>query len=420
MSKIEKIHAREILDSRGNPTLECEITLEDGSFGRAAVPSGASTGSHEALELRDSDPKRYLGTGTLTAVSNVNTKIDEALNGFESGLQAEFDKKLIDLDGTEFKSNLGANAILSVSLAYAWASAANQKKKLYQYIGELFGNTDFILPRPMMNIMNGGKHADWATDIQEYMIIPMKPNTWAENLRICTEIYLTLGKLIKGKGLSTNVGNEGGYAPSLTSNQEAIDLIVAAIAKAGYVLGEDVKLGFDAAASEFYNPDTKMYDLKRDQKTLTNLQMVDWAAELCEKYPFESIEDWAFEDDFEGWAALTARIGDKVQIVGDDLLVTNVKRIETAIQDKLCNALLVKMNQIGTLTETLRAMQMAKDAGWNNVCSHRSGETEDVTLAHLVVGTGAGQIKCGAPARSDRNAKYNELLRIEEHLQGIA
>jgi enolase len=420
MSKIEKIHAREILDSRGNPTIECEITLEDGSYGRAAVPSGSSTGSHEALELRDKDPKRYLGTGTLTAVKNVNTTIDAALCGFESSLQADFDQKLIDLDGTEYKSNLGANAILSVSLAYAWASAMSQNKKLYEYIGELFGNTNFILPRPMMNIMNGGKHADWATDIQEYMVIPMKPNTWAENLRICTEIYLNLGKLIKSKGLSTNVGNEGGYAPSLTSNQEAIDLIVAAIEKAGYKLGEDVKLGFDAAASEFYNEETKQYDLKRDKKTLSNIQMVDWAEELCKKYPFESIEDWAFEDDLEGWGALTARIGENVQIVGDDLLVTNVKRIEMAIEKKLCNALLVKMNQIGTLTETLHAMKMAKDAGWNNVVSHRSGETEDVTLAHLVVGTGAGQIKCGAPARSERNAKYNELLRIEEHLQGIA
>jgi enolase len=248
----------------------------------------------------------------------------------------------------------------------------------------------------------------------------MKPNSWAENLRMCTEVYLHLGKLIRAKGLSTNVGNEGGYAPSLSSNQEAIDLIVAAIEKAGYKLGEDIKLGFDAAASEFYNPETKMYDLKRDGKTLSNMEMVAWADELCKKYPFESIEDWFFEDDFEGWAELTRRIGDNVQLVGDDLLVTNVKRIATAIDGKYCNALLVKMNQIGTLTETLHAMQMAKAAGWKNVVSHRSGETEDVTLAHVVVGTGAGQIKCGAPARSDRNAKYNELLRIEEHLNGIA
>lgn len=420
MAKISKIHAREILDSRGNPTVECEVTLDDGSFGRAAVPSGASTGTHEALELRDGNKERYLGTGTKTAVNNVNTKIKEHLIGFEAGKQEELDRMMLDLDGTENKSVLGANAILSVSLAYAWASAASQKRWLYEYIGELYGNSNFVLPRPMMNIMNGGKHADWATDIQEYMILPMKENSWAENLRMCAEVYLHLGKLIRGKGLSTNVGNEGGYAPSLSSNQEAIDLIVAAIEKAGYKLGEDFKLGFDAAASEFYNPETKNYDLKRDGRTLTNMQMADWAEELCNKYPFESIEDWCFEDDFDGWAELTRRIGKNVQIVGDDLLVTNVKRIETAIEQKLCNALLVKMNQIGTLTETLEAMKMAEAAGWNNVVSHRSGETEDVTLAHLVVGTGAGQIKCGAPARSDRNAKYNELLRIEENLKGIA
>jgi enolase len=420
MAKIEKIHAREILDSRGNPTVECEITLDDGSFGRAAVPSGASTGTHEALELRDGDKSRYLGTGTKTAVENINTIIKNELLGYDSGRQESFDRKMLDLDGTDNKSKLGANAILAVSLAYSWASSFSNGQKLYEYVGTLYGNSNFVLPRPMMNIMNGGKHADWATDIQEYMILPMKENSWAENLRMCAEVYLHLGKLIKGKGLSTNVGNEGGYAPSLSSNQEAIDLIVEAINKAGYKLGEDFKLGFDAAASEFYNPETKNYDLKRDGKTLTNMEMVDWAEELCNKYPFESIEDWFFEDDFEGWAELTKRLGDKIQIVGDDLLVTNVKRIEHAINDKLCNALLVKMNQIGTLTETLEAMKMAEAAGWKNVVSHRSGETEDVTLAHVVVGTGAGQIKCGAPARSDRNAKYNELLRIEEHLNGIA
>lgn len=418
MAKIEKIFGREILDSRGNPTVECEITMDDGSFGRAAVPSGASTGTHEALELRDKDPNRYLGTGTLTAVQNINTTIASAITGYESGSQSAFDHKLLELDGTDNKSNLGANALLAVSLAYAWASAESEGKKLYEYVGELYGNSNFVMPRPMMNIMNGGKHADWATDIQEYMVLPMKTSSWSESLRMCTEIYLHLGKLIRGKGLSTNVGNEGGYAPSLSSNQEAIDLIVQAIDKAGYKLGEDVKLGFDAAASEFYNPETKMYELKRDGRNLTNMQMVEWAEELCAKYPFESIEDWFFEDDFEGWGALTKTIGDKVQIVGDDLLVTNVRRIKTAIEQKLCNALLVKMNQIGTLTETLDAMKMAKDAGWNNVVSHRSGETEDVTLAHVVVGTGAGQIKCGAPARSDRNAKYNELLRIEDHLAG--
>lgn len=420
MARIEKIHAREILDSRGNPTVECEVTLDDGSFGRAAVPSGASTGSHEALELRDKDPERFLGTGTKKAVENVNTTLAGALKGFESGKQAEFDQRMLELDGTEFKTNLGANAILSVSLAYAWASAASQQKKLYEYIGELYGNSNYVLPRPMMNIMNGGKHADWATDIQEYMILPMKQNSWAENLRICTEIYLHLGKLIKSKGQNTNVGNEGGYAPHLGSNQEAIDLIVEAIEKAGYKLGEDIKLGFDAAASEFYNPETKMYDLKRDGRSLTTMQMVEWAEELCNKYPFESIEDWFFEDDFDGWHALTDKLGSKVQLVGDDLLVTNVRRIAQAIEGNFCNALLVKMNQIGTLTETLQAMKMAEEAGWKNVVSHRSGETEDVTLAHLVVGTGAGQIKCGAPARSDRNAKYNELLRIEEHLLGKA
>jgi enolase len=416
MAKITKIHAREILDSRGNPTVECDLYMDDGSFGRAAVPSGASTGTHEALELRDADSNRYLGTGTEKAVKNVNNIIARELVNFEAGRQAELDKKLLQLDGTDNKAYLGANAILSVSLAYAWASAASQKKKLYEYIGKLYGNSNFIMPRPMMNIMNGGKHADWATDIQEYMVLPMKDQSWRENLRVCAEIYLHLGKLIKGKGLSTNVGNEGGYAPALGSNQEAIDLIVQAIEKAGYKLGEDVKIGFDAAASEFYNPETQKYDLKRDGRSLTNMEMVEFAEELCKKYPIESIEDWFFEDDFDGWAELNKRIGGSTQIVGDDLLVTNVKRIKSAIEGKYCNALLVKMNQIGSLTETLEAMKMAEKAGWKNVVSHRSGETEDVTIAHLVVGTGSGQIKCGAPARSDRNAKYNELLRIEEEL----
>ncbi len=416
--KITNIKARQIFDSRGNPTVEADVMLEDGVMGRAAVPSGASTGKYEALELRDGDAKAYLGQGVLTAVANVNTKIHDLLVGKEDLSQKDLDNLMLELDGTEMKSNLGANAILAVSLAYAWAVSKFRGQQLYEYIGELYGNKDFKLPRPMFNIMNGGKHAEWATDIQEYMVLPMKSASWVESIKIGTEIYLTLGKLLKSKGYSINVGNEGGYAPALQSNKEALDLIVEAIGKAGYTLGDDVCVGFDAAASEFYNEETGNYELKRDKKTLTPDEMVEWVKQLSIDYPVVSYEDMFSQDDWASWTKLTALVGEKIQVVGDDLLVTNVKRIKEAIEKKSCNALLVKLNQIGTLTETLAAMRMAQDAGWNNVVSHRSGETEDITIAHVVVGTGAGQIKTGAPSRSERVAKYNELIRIEEHILG--
>jgi len=417
MLTIKAIHARQIIDSRANPTVEADVILSDDSTGRAAVPSGASTGTHEALELRDTESESYLGKGVLRAVGNVNDKIANMLRGQEIVTQAELDAKLLALDGTENKASLGANAILAVSMAYAKAVAASRKQQLFEYVGEIYGvNGNYKLPRPMFNIMNGGKHANWATDIQEYMIIPMQAESWAQSLEMGCEIFLTLEKLLKAKDLSTNVGNEGGFAPALESNQQALDLIVEAVGKAGYQLGTDVKFGFDAAASEFYNPDTKNYDLKRDNVTYTSGQMVEWVASLTEKYPVASLEDMFSEDDWQAWTDLTAKIGANHQIVGDDLLVTNVKRVEKAIAEKACNSLLVKVNQIGTLTETFAAMKLSESAGWNNVLSHRSGETEDVTIAHIAVGTACGQIKTGAPSRGERTAKYNELLRIEEYL----
>lgn len=414
--KITALHARQILDSRGKPTVETEVSIEGGFVGRAAVPSGASTGTYEALELRDGDKSKYLGHGVLKAVENVKTTILDAVKGKDFD-QASLDKFLIELDGTDSKSKLGANAILSVSLGFAWAVAQAQHRPLYQYIGELYGNTKFVMPRPMFNIMNGGKHAEWATDIQEYMVLPAGDIPYAEKLRIGVEIYLTLQKLLEGKGYSVNVGNEGGFAPKVGSNQEALDLIVAATEKAGYKPGVDVHFGFDAAASEFFNKDTKQYDLKKDGRSLTTEEMVQWSLELGEKYPVISFEDMLSEDDWAGWTSFTSQVKPGVQVVGDDILVTNVKRIERAIKEKSCSALLVKVNQIGSLTETLQAMKMAQDAGWNNVVSHRSAETEDVTISHLVVGTGAGQIKTGAPSRGERTAKYNELLRIAEEVE---
>jgi len=417
MLTIKAIHARQIIDSRANPTVEADVILSDDSTGRAAVPSGASTGTHEALELRDNEPQSYLGNGVLRAVGNVNDKIANMLRGQEIMTQAELDAKLLALDGTENKASLGANAILAVSMAYAKAVAASRKQQLFEYVGEIYGvNGNYKLPRPMFNLMNGGKHANWATDIQEYMIIPMQAESWAQSLEIGCEIFLTLEELLKAKGLSINVGNEGGFAPALESNQQALDLIVEAVGKAGYQLGTDVKFGFDAAASEFYNPNTKHYDLKRDNVTYTSGQMVEWAASLTEKYPVASLEDMFSEDDWQAWTDLTAKIGANHQIVGDDLLVTNVKRVEKAIAEKACNSLLVKVNQISTLTETFAAMKLSESAGWNNVLSHRSGETEDVTITHIAVGTACGQIKTGAPSRGERTAKYNELLRIEEYL----
>jgi len=415
--KIKRIVAREIIDSRGNPTIEADLFLESGTMGRAAVPSGASTGIHEALELRDNDAQKWGGQGVEKAISNVNTKISDIILGKENLSQLEFDKLLLDLDGTSDKSNIGANAILAASLAYAWAVSRERKLPLYKYIGEIYGNSNYAMPRPLLNIMNGGKHANWATDIQEYMLIPVKAESWADKLRIGVEIYHNLEKIIKAKGLSTNVGNEGGFAPLLSSNQEALDIIVEAIAKSNYKLGEDIMIGFDAAASEFYNSTTQKYELKRDGVSYNSAEMLGWIKKLVAAYPVLSLEDMFSEDDWEGWHNLTMTFGDTKQIVGDDLLVTNTKRIERAIAEKACNALLVKVNQIGSLTEALNAMKMASNAGWNNILSHRSGETEDITIAHIAVGTGCGQIKTGAPARGERTAKYNELTRIAEEVE---
>lgn len=416
--KITQIKARQVFDSRGYPTVEADVVIDNQFLGRSAVPSGASTGSHEMLELRDNDSKDFHGQGVLQAVLNVNTTISQSLIGQVANSQKIIDDIMIGLDGTPNKSKLGANAILAVSLAYAWAVSRSMGRPLYQYIGQLYGNSNFIMPRPMFNIMNGGKHANWATDIQEYMIIPMKSHSWTESMKIGTEIYHTLEKLLKTQGLSTLVGNEGGFAPALESNQQGLDLMVQAIEQSGYKLGEDIKFGFDAAASEFYNKETGIYDLKRDKVTFSKEQMIDWIISLSNKYPVESFEDMLAEDDWESWTELTRRVGDKIQIVGDDLLVTNVSRVKEAIEKKACNSLLVKVNQIGTLTETIAAMKLSDSAGWKNVVSHRSGETEDVTISHLVVGSGCGQIKSGALSRSERICKYNELIRIEESLKG--
>ncbi len=413
--KIIDLHGRQVLDSRGNPTIEVEVTVAGNFMGRATVPSGASTGAHEALELRDGG-NLYLGQSVLKAVENVNLTLKNALVGNNYDQQT-LDQTMIDLDGTEKKEKLGANAILGVSLAFAWACSNAQHRPLYEYIGELYENKNFILPRPMLNIMNGGKHAGWATDIQEYMVMPMTAPTWNEKIRTGVEIFQHLQKIIKAKGYSTNVGNEGGFAPEVKSNTEALDLIVEAVEKAGYSLGDEVMIGFDAAATEFYNTATGNYELKKDKQTLTPNEMVDWVIDLSKKYPVASFEDMLAEDDWATWSALTEKVGNKIQIVGDDLLVTNKKRIAEAINKKSCNALLVKLNQIGTLTETLEAMKTSDQAGWKNVVSHRSGETEDVTISHLVVGTSAGQIKTGAPSRSERTAKYNELTRIAEKLE---
>ena len=415
--KITKINSRQIIDSRGNPTVETDIIIDDNFLGRASVPSGASKGTFEALELRDGDETKFNGQGVQKAVQNVMSKISPALVGQSDLSQEQLDKIMIDLDGTENKTNLGANAILSVSLAYAWAKSKAQKKQLFEYIGEIFGNTNYLLPRPMFNIMNGGAHANWSTDIQEFMIIPMRSKSWAESLEIGSEVFHSLEKLLKTKNLSINVGNEGGFAPALTSNEQALELMVNAINESGWKLGEDIKFGFDAAATGFQNSETGNYELKRDDKTLTPDEMIDFIINISNKYPVASFEDMLGENDWSSWKKLTEKIGDEIQIVGDDLLVTNVKRIQKAIEDKSCNALLVKVNQIGSLTEALAAMKLTKSAGWNNVVSHRSGETEDVTIAHLVVGTGCGQIKSGAPSRGERTAKYYELLRIEEYIQ---
>ncbi|MGV8959171.1 MAG: phosphopyruvate hydratase [Stenotrophomonas sp.] len=411
MTNIAKIHAREILDSRGNPTLEAEVTLEDGSFGRAAVPSGASTGAKEAVELRDGDKTRYLGKGVRDAVSNVNTTIAKALKGFDSTDQEGLDRRLIDLDGTENKGRLGANALLGVSMANAHAVAASKKQPLWQHLAN---GRDVSLPVPMMNIINGGAHADNNVDFQEFMVLPVGFDSFAESLRAGTEIFHSLKSVLKGHGLSTAVGDEGGFAPDFRSNVEALDTILEAIGKAGYTAGEDVLLGLDVASSEFY--ENGKYNLVGENKRLTSEQFVDFLADWAAQYPIITIEDGLAENDWAGWKLLTDRIGKKVQLVGDDIFVTNPKIFKEGIESGTANAILIKVNQIGTLTETLEAIAMAHHANYAAIISHRSGETEDTTIADIAVATTATQIKTGSLCRSDRVAKYNQLLRIEEAL----
>lgn len=415
MAMITEVYAREILDSRGNPTIEVEVCLEDGSVGRAAVPSGASTGAHEAVELRDGDKNRYLGKGVTKAVDNVNDVIAEALIGLEATRQVEIDEMLIRLDGTPNKGKLGANAILGVSMAVAKAAAASVGLPLYLYLG---GVSSQELPVPMMNILNGGQHADNNVDIQEFMIMPVGAASFSEALRMNAEIYHGLKALLNAKGLGTGLGDEGGFAPNLKSNEEAIEVILEAVKKAGYKPGEDIMIALDVAASEFYK-DGK-YQMEGEGLVKTSNQMVDYLAALCEKYPIVSIEDGLAEDDWKGWKALTKKLGTKVQLVGDDLFVTNEERLLEGIKNDTANAILIKVNQIGTLTETFNAIETAKRAGYTCIISHRSGETEDTTLADIAVAVNAGQIKTGAPARTDRVAKYNQLLRIEEDLGGAA
>lgn len=414
MSSIAHIHARQILDSRGNPTIEVDVITESGSIGRAAVPSGASTGSHEAVELRDNDAKRYLGKGVENAVNNVNSTIAEELIGMEVSDQRTLDMTMIDLDGSENKANLGANAILGVSLAAAKAAAAESGQPLYRYVG---GVNAALLPVPMMNILNGGSHADNSIDFQEFMIMPVNARSFSEALRMGTEVFHHLKNVLKKKGMSTNVGDEGGFAPNMKSNEEAIVTVLEAIEKAGYRPGEDIYIAMDAAASEFYNAEEGMYHFKKSTgDKLTSSQMVDYWADWAKRYPILSIEDGLGEDDWDGWKLLTEKTGDKIQLVGDDLFVTNVDRLKQGIDKKIANSILVKVNQIGTLTETINAVQMAMNNKYTAVMSHRSGETEDTTIADLAVALRCGQIKTGSASRSDRIAKYNQLLRIEEML----
>ncbi|MFT3756013.1 MAG: phosphopyruvate hydratase [Pseudoxanthomonas sp.] len=413
MTAIAKIHAREILDSRGNPTLEAEVTLADGSFGRAAVPSGASTGTKEAVELRDGDKTRYLGKGVRKAVENVNTAIAAALKDFDANDQEGLDRRMIDLDGTENKGRLGANALLGVSLANAHALAASKKVPLWQHLSDT-AESRVELPVPMMNIINGGAHADNNVDFQEFMVLPVGFDSFSESLRAGTEIFHSLKSVLKGHGLSTAVGDEGGFAPDFRSNVEALDTILEAIGKAGYTAGEDVLLGLDVASSEFH--DNGKYHLVGENKRLSSEQFVDFLADWAAQYPIVTIEDGMAEDDWAGWKALTERIGSKVQLVGDDLFVTNPRIFKEGIESGTANAILIKVNQIGTLTETLEAIAMAHHANYAAIVSHRSGETEDTTIADIAVATTATQIKTGSLCRSDRVAKYNQLLRIEEAL----
>ena len=415
MTDIARIHAREILDSRGNPTLEAEVTLADGAFGRAMVPSGASTGTREAVELRDGDKTRYLGKGVTQAVANVNGAIADALKGFDAADQAGLDKRLIDLDGTDNKGRLGANALLGVSMAAAHAVAASRRIPLWQLLA---GDRAPVLPVPMMNIINGGAHADNNVDLQEFMVLPVGFDSFSESLRAGTEIFHALKSVLKGHGLSTAVGDEGGFAPDLRSNVEALDTILEAISKAGYRAGDDVLLGLDVASSEFH--DNGKYHLVGEGKRLSAEQFTDFLASWCDQYPIVTIEDGMAEADWDGWKLLTQRLGDRVQLVGDDLFVTNPSIFRQGIDSGTANAILIKVNQIGTLTETLEAIAMADKAGYAAVVSHRSGETEDTTIADIAVATTATQIKTGSLCRSDRVAKYNQLLRIEESLGAAA
>ena len=414
MGRIVNIHARQILDSRGNPTVEAEVLTENGVMGRAAVPSGASTGKHEAVELRDGDKGNYLGKGVLKAVQNIKTAINEELKGVYVSEQALIDQKMIDLDGTPNKANLGANAMLAVSLACAKAAAEENGQTLYNYIG---GVNARELPIPMMNILNGGSHADNSIDFQEFMVMPVGATSFSEALQMGTEVFHHLKAELIAQGHSTNVGDEGGFAPNLGSNEEAIQVVLKAIESAGYTPGVDMYIAIDAAASEFYNAEENVYHFHQSTgEKLTPAEMVDFWADWTEKYPILSIEDGLDEDDWEGWKSLTERIGDKVQLVGDDLFVTNVDRLGRGIENDIANSILIKVNQIGTLTETINAVQMAQKSSYTSVMSHRSGETEDTTIADLAVALNCGQIKTGSASRSDRMAKYNQLLRIEEML----
>ena len=417
MPYITEIYAREVLDSRGNPTVEVEVVTESGAFGRAIVPSGASTGEHEAVELRDGDNSRYLGKGVLKAVENVNDIIYPELVGYDVTQQMLIDQKMIELDGTPNKGKLGANAILAVSMACAKAAADYYGIPLYNYFG---GFSAHQLPTPMMNILNGGAHADWCIDIQEIMVMPVGAPTFKEALRMGAEVFHNLKKVLKAKGCNTAVGDEGGYAPKLSSNEEALASVIEAIEKAGYVPGKDICLAMDVASSEFFNEETGKYDLKSEGKSLTAEEMVSFYEALCAKYPIISIEDGLDENDWAGWKVLTDRLGGKVQLVGDDLFVTNTARLEKGIAEGVANAILIKVNQIGTLTETFAAIEMAKRAGYTAVVSHRSGESEDTTISDIAVALNAGQIKTGSASRTDRIAKYNQLLRIEDELGSAA
>ena len=420
--EIEEVKALEVLDSRGNPTVQVEVMLEDGSYGVALVPSGASTGAFEAVELRDGDASRYLGKGVLKAVENVNTIIREAIVGMNAYDQVKLDKTLIELDGTENKAKLGANATLGVSLAVAKAASASVGMELYQYLG---GPNAKVLPTPMMNILNGGKHADNTVNTQEFMIMPVGAKTFSECIRMCSEIYHTLKKVLNEKGLDTGVGDEGGFAPNLSSDEDALKCIVEAIEKAGYKPGEEVCLALDVAATEMYDEAKKIgqegnYYFWKTKEIKTPDQMIDFLVELVEKYPIISIEDGLSEDDWDNWKKLTDRLRDKIQLVGDDLFVTNIKRLQKGLDNKVSNSILIKLNQIGTLTETLDAIELAKKNGFTAVVSHRSGETEDTTIADVVVATNAGLMKTGAPCRTDRVSKYNRLLNIESDLADVA